>query len=72
MNPDDFLHLKTIILPANWLGFSAHGADVGLSQLMEEMLAYPQDYLSDNGWLGTNKVEDFGGQPLVYWDKPTD
>ena len=39
--------------------------------LLEEMAAHLQDYVSDNGRLTTNIVEDFHGLAVVYWDKRT-
>ncbi len=52
--------------------FTCKSQVAGFSTLLEEMSAYPQDYVSDHGRLTTNTVEGFHGLALVYRDKRTD
>ncbi len=52
--------------------FTCQARVEGFKKLLDEMAAYPQDYVSERGRLTTNTVEGFHGLALVYRDKRTD
>ncbi len=52
--------------------FTCQAQVEGFKKLLDEMAAYPQDYVSERGRLTTNTVEGFHGLALIYRDKRTD
>ena len=52
--------------------FTCQAQVEGFKKLLDEMAAYPQDYVSERGRLTTNTVEGFHGLALIYRDKKTD